>query len=397
MKHEGSNPLALLEQLGNEVVPPMDAERRQAQRQRVSRAIEARARSSREGAEPQALMVRRPDSATPVRHHGWGRVRQFGWALGLAAGVALGASGWMALTMHDRSAPIAAVEQQPSRVQVVEGEVQVLRPGSYETRVSSAFDLDKGDTVQTAMAARAEVTLLADVHIELAAATRLRLGDTSQMSDSAVWLQQGRAKFDVAKRPPNGRFSVHSPDADVTVHGTSFTVEVRSLPSGLQTAVAVTEGLVSVASAGKTAWLHAGESWVSREDPPPVALPTLPTASAPSTVHAPVVNDAERVATSTLAAESRALEAAMSAKRRGDNESSLRQLDAFLTQYPNSPLAQNARVERFRLLKHLGRNDQAAAAAREYMASDPDGFARAEARGLTLPTDVATPASKGAP
>ncbi|MGC4066416.1 MAG: FecR domain-containing protein [Polyangiaceae bacterium] len=359
----------------------MDAERRQAQRQRVARAIEARARQTREST-----------ACAPTTSTNRGTLRRFGWALGLAAGVALGAAGFRAASTTEHAASVA-VAKQPGQVEFVEGDVKVLRPGRPEMRVAASHALAQGDIVRTAPTARANVKLLANVEIEMAASTELRLGDTTRLRDSEVWLEQGRARFDVAKRPADGKFAVHSPDTDVIVHGTSFTVEVRTLETGVRTTVSVTEGLVSVVGAGKTAWLRAGDRWASREEP--VSSPTEPRAAVPTPNRArtPEGAKSDRVPTSTLAAESRALETAMAAKRRGDDTEALRQLEQFLRDYPSSPLAPNARVERFRVLKHLGRDDQAASAAREYMATDPNGFARDEAKGLAIPSDAAVPRS----
>jgi hypothetical protein len=387
MTHEGTKPNALLEQLGRETVPPTDAEQRQAQRQRVARAIEAQARQARESA-----------LITPTLGSSRGTLRRFGWALGLAAGVALGAAGFRAVTTSEHNASVA-LRKHPGQLELVEGNVQVIRSDGKRSLVSGSYALDRGDVVRTAAASRADVKLIADVRVALGASTELRLGDTTRLRDSEVWLAHGWARFDVAKRPPDGKFSVHSPDEDVTVHGTSFTVEVRSLESGVQTSVSVTEGLVSVVGAGKTAWLRAGDHWVSREvsasSPSPSTAPSVSITRSPH--RKTEAAKTEQVPTSTLAAESQALEIAMAAKRRGDDGEAVKLLESFLNKYPSSPLASNARVERFRMLKRLGREAQAASAAREYMAADPEGFARDEAKRLAIPSATALPQPEDEP
>jgi hypothetical protein len=312
--------------------------------------------------------------------------------------MALAATGWMAWSARSNTPQGTSLLSGEGRVQAVEGEVRVIRPGDYDTRVSREFEIGQGDFVQTESTSKALLTLRANIRIELFSSSQLRLGDAVSMNQSDVWIRRGKAHFDVAKRPPNGKFSVHSPDADITVHGTSFTVEVRQNPAGIQTVVSVTEGLVSVNGAGQTThWLKAGESWASRDDTTALMGPTLltspgplqaPEASAsttssrarPKVVGSPVAGHA-----STLGAESQLFATSMAAKRRGDDESALRLIDEFLGKYPASQLAQNARVERFRLLKRLGLREQATAAAREYMAQSPDGFARDEARTLAIP------------
>ncbi len=74
----------------------------------------------------------------------------------------------------------------------------------------------------------------------------------------------------------------------------------------------------------------------------------------------------------------------MSAARAGDDRKALAAFEGFLSRYPTSPLAQSAEVERFRALKRLGRVDQAARKARQYLAAYPSGFARAEAQALAV-------------
>jgi hypothetical protein len=56
----------------------------------------------------------------------------------------------------------------------------------------------------------------------------------------------------------------------------------------------------------------------------------------------------------------------------------------LLQRFPGSPLVPDARVERFRALQRLGRTEEAARSARQYLAEQPDGFAREEARDVAL-------------
>jgi hypothetical protein len=74
----------------------------------------------------------------------------------------------------------------------------------------------------------------------------------------------------------------------------------------------------------------------------------------------------------------------MQAKQRGDDDRVVRELDVLMQRYSDSPLAPDARVERFRALKRLGRTAEAARSARRYLAEQPDGFAREEARDVAL-------------
>lgn len=83
-----------------------------------------------------------------------------------------------------------------------------------------------------------------------------------------------------------------------------------------------------------------------------------------------------------LAAQNELFQAAVRSQRRGDDEGALAQFDALLARYPGSPLAADARVRKFRTLARLGRDADARAAAAEYLARHPAGFARPEAEQL---------------
>jgi ferric-dicitrate binding protein FerR (iron transport regulator) len=361
MIREDADLQRLLEQLGTAAMPVVDFAQREQQRQRVVRAIDTGAARAHERSRLQAQWRRRAA------------------AFAVAAAVVLAVVGWSVLGSHPQAATARG------HVRVLEGAAQVLRPGQAEARIPGECELGSGDLVRTAVRSEARLALATDVRIELFSSTSLRLGDAGAVSHEDVWLPAGKGHFDVAKRGPAGVFSVHTPDTDVTVHGTSFTVEVGQTAGGVLTSVSVTEGLVAVQSAGRTIWLGAGGHWVSRAEPAPVAQQQAQPATTPRSAGAAATpSRAEETVRSTLPAENHMFLAAMAAKRGGDDAGALRQLDAFLAQYPASPLAQNARVERFRVLARLGRRDEAAAAARRYMAEHPDGFARDEARGLAL-------------
>src|SRR5207247_1711451 len=72
----------------------------------------------------------------------------------------------------------------------------------------------------------------------------------------------------VPRMPEGHTFSIKTPDAEVTVHGTAFTVEVGRTGDGPSTHVRVSEGIVSVASAGEEVRLTAGMQWPPAEKSP---------------------------------------------------------------------------------------------------------------------------------
>jgi hypothetical protein len=210
---------------------------------------------------------------------------------------------------------------------------------------------------------------------------------------------------------------VTTPDSTVTVRGTRFSVEVVIDGSRATTNVEVTQGSVWVREGDARLVLEAGSHWSSHVPEPttPAALPAMDrtataapaldaSATAPSgtsSAHpqeatakaAPATGagapKAEAAApsaaeSSTLAQENDLYATASRAAREGNDALALSTLNTLLSRYPNSPLAQNARVDRFRALARSGRNGEAVAQARRYLADYPNGFARDEAKALAL-------------
>jgi hypothetical protein len=121
-----------------------------------------------------------------------------------------------------------------------------------------------------------------------------------------------------------------------------------------------------------------------------------PTSTSETFVGSPVLHrSAAREASSSTAASStnlaeqnRLFAEAMTARRRGDRDRALQVLEQLIAKYPRSPLAQDACVERFRILAQGGDREAAARAARAYLASYAQGFATVEAQRLArLATD----------
>jgi predicted Zn-dependent protease len=167
------------------------------------------------------------------------------------------------------------------------------------------------------------------------------------------------------------------------------------------TDVSVSEGRVQVDSAGKTLFVLPGERWSSAQDEHPVRAEPGQAASAagdgsstspanrvsPHAVrHVARPSDpaSSQASQSTLAEENRVFQGALQRARGGDPEGALDDLDTLAREHPGSPLAQNARVERFRVLHAAGKSAAAAREARRYLSDYPDGFARAEAKRIAL-------------
>jgi hypothetical protein len=95
---------------------------------------------------------------------------------------------------------------------------------------------------------------------------------------------------------------------------------------------------------------------------------------------------------SELAAQNRLLDGAELAQKSGMPALALQRLDTLIARYPEAELAQNARVQRMRLLASTGRLAEAAREARGYLERYPRGFAREEALGYLAPDRASTSA-----
>jgi hypothetical protein len=211
--------------------------------------------------------------------------------------------------------------------------------------------------------------------------------------EERVRLRAGSVALRVPKLGERGKVSVETGDALVEVHGTQFSVRVVPRPPLAPfTEVDVREGRVLVRSGSNSRLLGAGEHWSSgaaapQHEPTPEPAPG-PVAAAEPARPAPEPparrTKAERraVPASELAAQNRLLESAELAQKSAMPGLALQRLETLIARYPDAELAHNARVERFRILRAMGRESDASAAARVYLERHPDGFARSEAEQL---------------
>jgi TolA-binding protein len=147
----------------------------------------------------------------------------------------------------------------------------------------------------------------------------------------------------------------------VAAHGRQSSKRVRSAPTAVAEALAPSEQAPTV------------------PDAQPVVAATAETTTKSSNPSNPanVVRDP-----STLADENRLMQAALAARRDGQDARTVQLLTELLTRHPGSPLAQNAEVERFRALLRSGDQQSAARQAQGYLDQYPNGMAADEARKL---------------
>ena len=259
----------------------------------------------------------------------------------------------------------------------------------------------RGDALRTEALETRSGTLEDGALVKLSGGTELTVSAPQPGGDELV-LDRGRVDLSVPKLHSGHTLSVTTPDSTVTVRGTQFSVEVLLEGTHPITNVEVTQGSVWVRRGDARLVLEAGAHWSSRA-PAPAALPALladpvstnevthAEAAPPKVWQGPSTSQARTdvsappaLESSTLAQENDLYAAASRAARRGNDALAISNLNSLLSRYPNSPLAQNARVDRFRALGRSGRGSEAVAQARRYLIDYPNGFARDEAKSLVL-------------
>jgi hypothetical protein len=217
----------------------------------------------------------------------------------------------------------------------------------------------------------------------------------------------GRIDVQVPKLAEGSEVRVHTEDATVVVHGTKFSVERTDAG---ETRVGVTEGKVAVYTDRGERTLLAGNDWVITSSPStapdssvdaPARADSVPDGNAAgrprtrtrsaSRATSDSVADGSGGEESSLKAENVLLAEALRFERGRQNDRALSRLDDLLTLYPDSPLAETARVERVRVLQAMGATARLQREGTRYLADYPHGFARQEVARLIGTTKASTP------
>ena len=209
--------------------------------------------------------------------------------------------------------------------------------------------------------ARATVETLAGVRIDVEPSSTLLMTDASASAlASRVTLTDGTVDVSVPKLGPNRQFSVLTPTATITVHGTAFSVEVRrenNQPT--RTCVRLREGVISVLSDHKEERLVAPATWGCGAGADAVAAASANVDVVDGTRDGTTTasNGPRRLNPanpdrSTLAHETKLLQRALGAERRKDLVAAEKSLRQLLIQYPNSVVAPEARAALERISAH---------------------------------------------
>lgn len=322
------------------------------------------------------------------------RTRKVLAALALAASVVgLGVGAWRSL--GDDAAVVAGGASVV--VGGREGDVAVTDEVGHVVEAVSA--LAEGYGVRTE---QGSATLGFPSGASAKVAGRSSLKITRAREKEALFLARGGVEVTVPKLEPTRGFSVETPDARVTVHGTQFKVAVEPTTDGPRTRVQVSRGVVSVHHDGREVFLNAGESWAANvsgrtgreassgeasSDGPPHDAGLGADEELDEAAHAPDPDEhrappRRNYGSRELADQNQRFARAMAHKKNGDARAALRELGAILRRYPGSPLTQELRVERLRLLRGLGAARQAEREAKRYLREFPRGYALKEAEEL---------------
>jgi hypothetical protein len=362
-----------LGELGRAAVPVEDAQRASYRRERLVRLlganIEANARKKRSRLSPWL----------------WG-------AVAAAAVATAGVVGWS--TLHPQQATMARVDvPSAGDARAVLGAVSVRR-GADATSLHTGEVFVGGEVIATAAGAGVEIGI-ASGHADLAASSEMQILRPTA-SERRLRLGAGSVDVDLPRKLEGGKhLIVETPNAEVLVVGTAFTVEVDSDGGERATHVSVRRGTVWIMQNGKQrAVLRAGDDWRSSSatartaTPAPAAEPEKAArASSPgklASLGRAAANTrgprAPRPADSgTLREENTLYEAGLAARNRGDHAGAADAFAQLLTRFPRSILRESALAGQFRALERVGRSSAATVAARRYLASYPNGFARADA------------------
>ena len=338
-----------------------------------------------------AELVERERSIATIERAIRARTRRRRWlgagsALAVAAALVLVAQ---ATLFHGGSPPSSnrvLITVSPS------GKGAALQAGEVALPVVPHAALEAGQRIQTPVDGGAALQLSTGTSMTLAGSTAFRVD--SQGADERFSLQRGELSAHVAKLTEGQRFIVTTPDAEVEVRGTRFRLSVLAEPqscgAGTRTRLEVSEGVVEVRASGSVIDVKAGQSWpvdcnaeaqaANTDEPPHRPASSVPSkhGSAQTTPSAPG-DEAEHA--SAFAAPNDLFAEGVAKRRQGDVSGALRAYRELLTRFPRSALAENALVERMRLLASTG-DPATVPEAKRYLARYPGGFAVKEAQRL---------------
>lgn len=270
------------------------------------------------------------------------------WAAAAAVAV-VGSAGWLGLKKSPRATADALI------VEAVRGSVTRFDSGAAIKVEADGRPGDISAASQLATGADSSARLRTEggLQIEVFEKSRVALGGLRSPVSSSVRVASGGVLCRVPTLEPGRQFSVITPDAEVVVHGTVFSVQVSGVASTAHSCVRVEQGRVAVKSAGAESWLGPGQSWGCGEASASVgALPSTdadPGVTDSTAVLVVPTKRKERPAGAgatqggTLDQENAIFQAGLSAERAGDPRAAEAAFERLLKRFPQSPLSEDAR------------------------------------------------------
>jgi hypothetical protein len=310
------------------------------------------------------------------------RRRRLLWA-GAGAGLAVAVAASALIAVGLRSVANGPVPSESVAIRVAPSQGVSLLQGERSRSLAEQTLLEPGQWLETNATGSAALALSTGTALELGATTSFSVD--SQTNVERFSLRRGRLSANVAKLTAGQRFIVATPDVEMEVRGTKFRIDVlergEACGGGSRSRLSVSEGVVEVRGDGFAAVVRAGQQWpqdCSGLGAAParselVDEPELRTDGAPPKSSAPRPSLIARA--NDLFAEG------VARRRQGDVAGALRAYEDVMTRFPASPLAENALVERMRLLASSS-SAKARVEAQRYLARYPRGFAVEEARQL---------------
>jgi len=310
-------------------------------------------------------------------------VHAAGATLAAAAAVAAVFAG-VRLARHDAAPAGAGVASDRPEIvaHATAGGASVLVSGA-EAPLVEGRPLAAGSRIVTPSNGHATLSFSTGTSVALGEGADVTVG--GEGASEVLRLAGGSIDLHVAKLEAGQRFLVDTPDAEVEVRGTRFRVALAApdpgCGGGTTTRVTVTEGVVVVRHAGVESRVGAGDGWPSgcRQ----ISASASPASEGPLVAppSARPFTGGRAASVSALAEQNDLFAEAFAARRRGDAPGAMGAFDRLLARYPSCPLAESASVERMRLLRTTA-PARATAAAHQYLARYPAGFARAEAEAV---------------
>jgi ferric-dicitrate binding protein FerR (iron transport regulator) len=313
------------------------------------------------------------------------RARRLRW---IAGGLVAAVAAALAVGISMRGGNVMPVAQGQASSSTGNAQVSDVTVSSVESMTGSA-ELATGGvrrsvTRGSTIAAGDELSLLpgAELAFTLPTGTRITMEEAGDLHvldqgrSQIFQLSSGAMSAQVHKLASGERFVVRTLDAEIEVRGTSFRVAMAAPDDPCRavsaTHVDVFEGVVSVRPNGADeVRVGAGGTWPTE----------CGSSGQPSGAAVPAPSSATPSLKSQLAEQNDLYGRAVTLREGGDRDRALVLFERLVKKFPAGPLAENATVERMKLLASAHASEAAQAAA-DYLAKYPAGFGRKEAEAI---------------